>query len=260
MIWDTCAPESENVTTERGWRIISSTWSRFSLASGCTKNSRRSRSSGEVDHRLDRVAARARGRSRPPTRCGPGRVLHQEDPVVVRPARLGADAARRTRPRWPPSTSRRRTSGSRSAARCSSSGRRRSSRHSGSRSNGSRVSNDSSTRQRPAVHLGEHAPAGARRLLEQVEVRRARNPARARRAEHAPRDRHAGLHREVAQAAEVVASGGRDRGPVSSPAISKMPPPRSPITPTSSRTSSHVAMRLATGRRRRSRGCACATW
>ncbi len=45
MIWETCAPESENVTTERGCFIISSTWSRFSLNSGCTKNALRSRSS-----------------------------------------------------------------------------------------------------------------------------------------------------------------------------------------------------------------------
>jgi hypothetical protein len=36
---------------------------------------------------------------------------------------------------------------------------------------------------------------------------------------------------------------------VSSPAISKMPAPRSPITCTSSRTSLHSATRLATGRR-----------
>ena len=35
--------------------------------------------------------------------------------------------------------------------------------------------------------------------------------------------------------------------PVSSPAISKIPPPRSPSTPTSSRTSSQDATRLATG-------------
>src|SRR2546425_1283993 len=45
MIWETCAPESENVTTECLCFIISSTSSKFSLNSGWTKNSLRSRSS-----------------------------------------------------------------------------------------------------------------------------------------------------------------------------------------------------------------------
>ena len=39
MICETCAPESENVTTERGCRIISSTWSWFSFAIGWRKYS-----------------------------------------------------------------------------------------------------------------------------------------------------------------------------------------------------------------------------
>ena len=34
MICETCAPESENVTTARGWRIISSTESWISFATG----------------------------------------------------------------------------------------------------------------------------------------------------------------------------------------------------------------------------------
>src|SRR5258706_396201 len=38
MICETCAPESENVTTDRGWRIIASTTSWSSLTRGWMKN------------------------------------------------------------------------------------------------------------------------------------------------------------------------------------------------------------------------------
>ena len=57
MICDTCAPESENVTTERGCRIISSTWSWFSLASGWTKKQLEVALQRQVDHGLDGVDA-----------------------------------------------------------------------------------------------------------------------------------------------------------------------------------------------------------
>ena len=144
MICDTWAPESEKVTTERGCRIISSTWSRFSLARGCTKKQRRSRSTARSIIAATGSWPRSRASSAT-ERCGPGRIRHEEDPLVVRPPRSRRRRRACTPPRWPPRTSLARTWGSRSATRCSSSGRRRSSRHSGSRSNGSRVSKDRST-------------------------------------------------------------------------------------------------------------------
>ena len=58
-----------------------------------------------------------------------------------------------------------------------------------------------------AVHLGEHAPAGRRRLVQQGHVARP-HVTRVQPAEGAERDGPARLHREVAQAHVIVAEGG----------------------------------------------------
>ena len=57
--------------------------------------------------------------------------------------------------------------------------------------------------ERPAVDLGEHAPAGRRGLIEQVKVRTPQLRRRAH-AEHAPSLGDAGLHRQVAQPLVVL--------------------------------------------------------
>jgi hypothetical protein len=58
------------------------------------------------------------------------------------------------------------------------------------------------------VDLGEHPPAGRRRLVEQLHVV-APHLARLQPAEHAPGDRAPGVHGQIAQADVVLAERGR---------------------------------------------------
>ncbi len=163
MSCETWAPESEKVTTVRGCLHHLERDVLVLVRDRLKEEEVEVLLEREVDHRLDRIAGRARARSRPPSGAA-------RPPCPTR-------RASRSRPGRASVPSALRLSRSRGGldqllaqlgvAQLASAARRAGARgcsfHTGSRSNGSWVLNESTARERPAVHLGEHAPARARR-------------------------------------------------------------------------------------------------
>ena len=138
------------------------------------------------------------------------------------------------------STSFRRNDSSRSAASCSSGGSARTSLQTGRRSKGVRLRNESTTEMPRLWVWPNMRPPAARGGVDQVGA----SPRGRSAGAHAERHRHPRLHRQVAHPDRALAcarSGSMPR--LNSVAISKMPVPRSPRTPTSRQTSSHDASR-----------------
>ena len=221
MICETCAPESENVTTVRGCFMSSSAWSWFSLAIGCRKKRSRSFSSARSIIASTGSTPRSRAISRHRAMRALSRV-HDEDPLVRRPRapRRRWDGARRARARPRPDGGAAPDRAAAASAR--SSGSARSSLPHGQAVEGQLGLEREHDGERAAVHLREHAAAAGRRLLEQGEVR-APEIGLVAPAEQAPGDGPPGLDGQIAQPHVVVAQTRRRSPPARSPASSKMP-------------------------------------
>jgi hypothetical protein len=249
MSCETWAPESEKVTTVRGCLMSSSAWSWFSLAMGWRKREVEVPSRGPRRSWPPRDPPALAWRSPPPSGAAPPPV-HDEDPFVDGPAvascRSALLVALARGPRSGGGAARDRA-GAASARRAGSA---RSSFHTAAVEREAAVLNESMAESQRLWHLGEHAAAPRRRRRRAARVR----PPRCR-ARPCGVNRPKVIGRPVSTARSRSRRGSRARpgwparGPRSLPAISKMPAFISPMTPTRRRTSSHAAMRLATGRR-----------